>query len=894
MDYISSKIDQKIKFLQGTNQTEILKIYYQAKLEYKLFLILGYLWNKNWEELSASDKEYCIDNTLKPSIGSIISSSRKLDVSKEIFGNKKDKKLYISIDKYPQVRNEKIGHGYSFEDGTDSLLSIFEELIDDIDQSNSFLIKNNIDLILVQNESNGIYSGINFKFDGFNYAPWNCSSAVFQFETDSLYLLNENNNYFKISPFIELNEEGEPFIFSSIQEKLTGRIKFNQLLKTGVLLKERPEFVSLIITNEKDKRKTANGTVINNFDKNYKEFIDTGIKKKIKEFLLKNKSTVFGTIWGHGGVGKTASIQSLCEDFSNSEKKHFDYIIFVSAKDRYYSYHKGIIQDLDNNINTFEDVIKYVNRIIINDDIFDKSPFISYEGKILLIIDDFETFNKEENKKITDFIKELNVNNHKIILTTRSATFVTGEEIKTNELTASETEKFLLQAIKIEIPDFNTNILKKELSENGNIKSVHEITSGRPLFIFQFAILLAQKGSLNETLKNDIKSSKEAVNFLYDRIFDYISNDAKNMFIAIGLLTKENDLSNLIEKLRFITNKEKSEDRFQSALNELIKLKIIEIEDQDFFKVYSAEIYRLMNRYYETKGPEFDSQITTRFQLIKADKELDTEMSLLENADNSRIMRSEADVENKYRYILNREQTPVNIKLKALLNFSSYLIKHKGKTEKAIKLYDDYSHLFYHNTEFIKSYAHNCWGQGSDEYRSKAIEILSKFFSANHKIEIPEQIELLGSLMMYQSITLISEREDLKAKKRYDEIENKHYLKLYKYQKERFFDLFKYPGLKLFNIIKKIDLNELEPQTRHLALEGMQHFVEICTRNRNFKKGKEVCQLVIDSLPYNFHSTFIYKLSKINSMENPNLKIDPFKEAKTDFGQKLKEAMIKK
>jgi hypothetical protein len=892
MDYISSKLNQKIDFLRGTSQNEILKVHYQAKLEYKLFLILGYLWNKNWQTIDPSDKEYCIDNILKPSIGTIVGSSRKLDLEQEVFGNKKEKSLYTSLDKYPQLRNERIGHGYSFEDDTPTLLAIFEKLIDSIEQSESFLINGKNDFILVQKEYNNLFSGINYKSDGFSYTPWKCSNTIFEFEVNSLYLLTENNKYFKISPFIEIDDEGDMYIFSSIQEKLTGRVKFNKLLKTGVLLKERLEFSTLLISNERDKRKTANGTIINNFEKNYKKFIDTGVKEKIKTFLLKNKSTVFGTIWGHGGVGKTATIQSLCEDLSNDEKKYFDYIIFVSAKDRYYNYYRGTIHELETNIDSFESIIKYTNKIIFDIEVFNIDSIVNFEGRILLIIDDFETFSKDENKNITDFIKELNINNHKIILTTRSATFVTGEEIKTNELSPEETEQFLLEAISIEIPDFNIELLKKELKENGNRESIHKITSGRPLFIFQFAILLAQKGSLRETLKHDIKSSKEAVDFLYDRIFDYLSIDARNMFIAIGLLTKEDDLSNLIDKLKFITNKEKSEDSFQSALNELIKLKIIEIVDKDFFKVYSPEIFRLMKKYYESKGPEYDSQITTRFQLITENKALDTEWSLLENADLSRVIRSETEVENKYRYILNREKTPVNIKLKAVLNFASYLVTHKGNPEKAIKLFEDYSHLFYQNPNFVKAFSQYCWVQGSTENKTKAIEILTKFFSSKHQADFQMQIDLLGILMMYNSISLINEREDLKEKKRFGEIDDKTYNKIYNWQKDRFHDLFKNPGLKLYSKIKDNDIKTLEPSVRHSALEGLQHFVEICLRNRNFKVGKEVCQFVIETLPQNFQKPFIFKLSKIHSMENPKSSIDPYKKVETEFGQKIKDALI--
>lgn len=894
MNNTLSKLNQKIKFLEGTNQIEILKVHYQSKLEYCLIITLAYFWNKNWDSLSPDDKEYCITSILKPSIGSIVATARKLDLDKEVFGNKKEKDLYKAIDKYPNIRNEKIGHGYSFEDNTEKINSVLIELIDSIEKSAFFIFNESHDLILVQGKVDSSYFGINFKPDGFNYAPWKCPENSCDFHLNSVYLLRGDNKYFKLSPFIELNDDGDPFLFSSVEEKLTGRTKYNQLLKTGISLRDKNEFGNLLISNDRFKRKTASGTIINNFEKNYKKFIDIGIKGQIKQFLLKNKSSVFATIWGHGGVGKTATIQSLCEDLSNDTSKYFDYIIFISAKDRYYNYYQGAIHPIENNLDSFEGLVSYANQIICDNEKFDSSTIIDFKGQLLLIIDDFETFSKDENKAIVDFIKLLNINHHKVVLTTRSATFVTGEEIKTNELDIDETKKFLIEATQIEVPGYNISHLEKELSEGDNLNKIHEITSGRPLFIFQFVVLLGQKGSIEETLNYDIKSTKAAVNFLYDRIYDYLSQDAKNMFVAISLLVTEDDLTNLVEKLRFILNKEDKEDEFQSALNELIKLKIIELIDKDFFKVYSTEIYRLMKKYYENKGAEYEGNITNRFQLISNSKALDTEWALLENADSSRIVSSEEVIENKYRYILNREQCPDAVKVKAVVNFSSYLVIHKNKIEKAIKLYDDYHHQFDRNSEYVKHYSRYCWSEGSDEMRTKAIDILQHFFLTKPKIETDNYIEILGLLMVYSTVLAVREREELKDKLRYGDLTKKEYDKIYTAQKDRFKELFKYPGLRLYKLAKEQNILEMKASPRHSCLEGLSHFVEICMRNVRIDLAKEVCHFVIDELPQNFQKPFIFKLSKIDAIENPKRRIDPYKKAETEFGEKLKNALINK
>jgi hypothetical protein len=407
-------------------------------------------------------------------------------------------------------------------------------------------------------------------------------------------------------------------------------------------------------------------------------------------------------------------------------------------------------------------------------------------------------------------------------------------------------------------------------------------------------ILLGQKGSIDETLNYDIKSTKAAINFLYDRIYDYLSLDAKNMFVAISLLTTEDDLTNLIEKLRFILNKEDKEEEFQSALNELIKLKIIELIDKDFFKVYSTEIYRLMKKYYENKGAEYEGNITNRFQLISSDKSTDTEWALLENADASRIVSSEEVIENKYRYILNREQCPENVKIKAIINFSSYLVTHKNKTEKAIKLYGDYYHQFDRNHHYIKHYSRYCWAEGSDENRVKSIEILQNFLLSKTKIDTEDYLEILGLLMIYSTVTLVREREDLKENLRYGDLTKKQYDIEYNSQKDRFKELFKYPGQKLYRLIKEQNLLEMKASPRHSSLEGLNHFVEICMRNVNMDLAKEVCEFVVSTLPQNFHKPFIFKLSKIYAIENPKKKIDPYKKVQSEFGAKLKDALLNK
>ncbi len=71
----------------------------------------------------------------------------------------------------------------------------------------------------------------------------------------------------------------------------------------------------------------------------------------------------------------------------------------------------------------------------------------------------------------------------------------------------------------------------------------------------QLAYIIAARG-IDVALKFDIKSDSKAVDFLFGRIFDYLSNQAKELFAIISLLVTTNNLSNILHKAQFILNME--------------------------------------------------------------------------------------------------------------------------------------------------------------------------------------------------------------------------------------------------------------------------------------------------------------------------------------------------
>ena len=148
MNYITYLLNRKINYLQSSNKKNELEPHYQAKFEFYLLLTLGYVWNKNIEKIDEILKEQVLNTILRPSVGSIIEAIRIVDIDNEFFGNKKLKKLSELLNSYPQIRNELIGHGYSFEDNINNYIEIFDKLFLAFDD-NDTIVSKDFDIIKV-------------------------------------------------------------------------------------------------------------------------------------------------------------------------------------------------------------------------------------------------------------------------------------------------------------------------------------------------------------------------------------------------------------------------------------------------------------------------------------------------------------------------------------------------------------------------------------------------------------------------------------------------------------------------------------------------------------------------------------------------------------------------
>ena len=833
MDYILSQIQEE-KDLCRRSPEQYMN-YCRIEVEYAFVFMLGYLWNKNVTRLDDDTREVVFQKIARPSIGTIVEICRMLDLDSDFFGSKKAK---VAINDYPTIRNKSFGHGFVFEDGIQDVINELEILSTDLFAPNSMLSEK-FQIILVENINGDLAQGVRFGTDNRKHS-WQCAADAAEFKPDNVYAMKGINDYTRLSPFIIVTRQRDYYLFKDVKDRMTGSTIYNQLFTTGSEIRNWPDF-AVDISNDGVRRKSVNGTILNVYENNFKQYIDTGTKRRdIEKFLISNRASVCGTVWGHGGVGKTATVQSICDDLSLREDRRFDYIVFASAKDRSFKYTTGQIVDIGEPIDSYRNLISCINSTIGAQNTDEVQEIVGFKGKLLIIIDDYETFPQTEKTQIVELIEKLDVNHHKVLITTR-ANVIIGQEFATNELNKSETVKFLKEVMQSEFPDSQVLGGYNDLEGEDIQRRIFEVTSGRPLFIFQFAYVWVQMESLEAALSHKIRNQEEAIEFLFGRIFGYLSDEGRTIFRAISLLVTDSDLTNLVEKLRFIVNMENEEDKFVRGLEELVKLRVIEVRETGLFSVYSVEILNIMQKEYKSAPQSWQGGVAQRLNQVTRDKELDTEQALLRNADGARYAgRPQKEVSDLYRQILNRRSSPANVKSRALLNLAAYLFTSRGDKEGAIGVFEEYWERFRRDPLVAKMYAHYCWSGGK---REKAIEVLMNILRSRTR---KPAFELSGLCLTFHSILLIERKEDLKARRRVRDISEKNFDEQNKSINQDLRALLAQQGRPLFQRIREHGLEKLNSEERQNVVIGLYHFSGICVRLWEFNLAIEICSFMLD------------------------------------------------
>jgi len=236
MDYILTKLDSRIAIAEAMGHKDELFTYFRAKVEYSLLFSLDTYGIRILNKLEEESKQYVFENYQRPTIGSILSLCRILDIDKEIF----TKKFSKIVNEYPEIRNDALGHGFIFSDDIDAWLIKFRKLAADMMEASPFLLKR-YDLILVTSVQNATYSGINYKAENSAYCP---GRAPRKSVASNQHHSTLSFNRITISGFrlclCSVNEEF--FVYRDLQEALTGRARYNTLFHTKSISLNWQEF----------------------------------------------------------------------------------------------------------------------------------------------------------------------------------------------------------------------------------------------------------------------------------------------------------------------------------------------------------------------------------------------------------------------------------------------------------------------------------------------------------------------------------------------------------------------------------------------------------------------------------------------------------------------------
>ncbi len=734
MDYIRKKINERMNIVESGSHEYITLL--QERIEYILFLTFGYLYNKNRNKIDFDVLSDIVCNLKNMTIGEVANAICRLDTMNDELG--KQKKI---IDKYPRLRNTKLGHGYIHSDMISDVEDEFTKLYDDL--CKNIWIQQDIEFIKVidtkKTENN--YSGYRIDING-GLAKWSCkctAECINNIEIlDNAVLIFINNQYYKVSPFIEIDDGGESiYVFSSLENKISGKVKFNQLLKTSNMYKNYTEFTN-IYEEFTNKKVSTNGTIMNIFTSNYNKYIPTSIEDDILDFVIDNKSNVLGTVWGHGGVGKTAAIQHVCESLFADEKKHFDYIVFLSAKDRMFDPLDRKIKPIIN-LRTYEELIIQIVLILFDETIENNNKIIiEYEDKIslleekiLLVVDDYETFSENDMQKINEFINRLNFYNHRVIITTRSLKLTNGFPIRTNEFNKEKTYKFLSSVIENEYPE-HVNAFKNNARIMNSMEKIQIATEGRALSIIHFAHLLVQKG-ISDNVLDELRTCEDVSSFLYDRIFCLLSPVSRNVFICISQITSEQDLIFKKSLLEYILIDKHSEEDIESSIHELCELRVIESCNIDYIRVYTNKLLKEMKSKYNECSEPFKKLIKEKISDVGG-KEIKKSIyhALLDEASKSKSFDTMEVVSIKYMKIIRDSKCPNEVKKSAIFDYLKYLGLNSHSSDELIKL-DAYFDAYKDDSELISAYVRILWNVDEEGKKRacKKLENISAEWNGN-------------------------------------------------------------------------------------------------------------------------------------------------------------------
>lgn len=568
MDYITARILNDINFLRRKNSQNIystLSQYYRILFEYHVTMMFACLWDRKEHNISIEMRREIIKSMSKPILGTTFNFILNMNsAGAPIFNLSADYEKVVN--NFIEIRNRYFGHGIfvpnvqeeNYKNIYKDLEKLYRKLVafeQDFwsDDCEFHLRSDPVDtaqIIIFQPNGHPIFRDVEKRIA-------------------QDYLQNElyfscKGGIFKISPFILVEEHNGinyDFYYFANYKIQSGQFKYHlvsDINDSKPHSRNFPDFFTAYRQVGKYTIQRGSGVISNKFENNYDYFVDippfTKYVTQIWNFLVNNKSNTCLTIRGGGGIGKTALVQYICTKnlFDTiTDNPIFNYVIFCSAKDREFRLNtmtqRGQIYSIDEEkiIDSYLDILLTISRTLemkIKPDSGEniakiEDAFLNESG-VLLIIDDFETLFDSEKEKVVNLISRMNIDRHKVLITTRSQ-YMIGSTYDVEHMNEEQVISFMKKRFeKIGNPNSSVSQQFQELLErDGMQEKIYSITMGLPLLAIQLATLLSLKGFDEKLLSK--KFTDDAEDFLLGRLYSYLATPtAKLLFLLIAFFVK--------------------------------------------------------------------------------------------------------------------------------------------------------------------------------------------------------------------------------------------------------------------------------------------------------------------------------------------------------------------
>lgn len=650
MDYITAKILDDVNFLRRKNSKKIystLAQYYRLLFEYHITLMFACLWDKKEHSISIETRREITKSMSKPIFGKMLDFIFVMNLAGEPTFNLPSNYEEI-LRSFINFRNLYFAHRIIMP-------NVQEETYMDLCKELESLYRR---LAAFEQDFWGNDCEFHLRSDPVDMAQ----IIVFQpnqrpdfrdiekrlaqdYIQNELYFSCKEGS-FKVSPFLLAVEHGLNYDFYYFAQYKIQSGKFDYYRVSEIDDKYEhsetfPDFFTAYRQVGKYTIRRANGVVSNKFENNYDYFVDippfTKYVTQIWDFLLNNKSNTCLTIRGGGGIGKTALVQYICtknlfEKITDNPK--FNYVIFCSAKDREFRLNtmtqRGQIYLIDEEkiIDSYREILRTTCRVLeieikldTEENIAEIEEAILNESGVLLIIDDFETLSDPEKEKVIHLISRMNIDRHKVLITTRSQ-YMIGSTYDVERMNEEQVISFMKKRFE-NIRNPNSSVpqqFQDLLRRNGIREKIYSITMGLPLLAIQLAMLLPLKGFVETLLSK--RFTDDAEDFLLGRLYScFATSTSKLLFLLIAFFVKYDlrDIPLIELKIFYDLHCRRFGSLnvdFDGDLKELKRWNIIKIKD-DFIPVTNHISHKIFDKCVEDFRKEYSAETIFDERLFK-------------------------------------------------------------------------------------------------------------------------------------------------------------------------------------------------------------------------------------------------------------------------------------